>query len=609
MLALLIAAPARAQAPAPDGADLYKRNCASCHDAGVNRAPLRDAFRSMPSERVLAAIETGSMVSMATNRTAAERRAIVEFVTGRPFSEPLVTTPAASAMCTSRGGRFDPSAGARWDGWGLNPSNTRFQNQSGLTAADVPRLKLKWAFAFPGDLQSYSQATLAGGRVFVGSWGGKVYSLDAASGCIHWYFDAGEGVRSAVSIGRIATAAGERDAAFFGDAGANVYAVDAADGTLIWRTEVDDFPVARVSGSPVFHNGRLYVPVASGEEASGAVPAYECCRFRGSIVALDAGTGKQVWKTFMIPDAPKPTTKNAVGTQLWGPSGAPVWATPAVDPVKNALYVTTGNNYSDPTSTMSDAFVALDLASGRILWFRQMTGSDAYTAACRLPDKTNCAQSNGPDFDFGASPILVRLDSGRRVLVAGQKSGIVHALDPDADGELLWQTRIGRGGTMGGVQWGSAADATNVYVALSDIGRIMLTYSNSTDADPKQGGGMFALRLEDGARVWYTPPAGCGTRPRCSPAQSAAVSAIPGVAFSGSVDGHMRAYSTATGAVVWDVDTVREYETVNGVPGRGGSIDGPGPAIGGGMVFVNSGYPTAGGAPGNVLLAFSVDGK
>ena len=238
-----------------------------------------------------------------------------------------------------------------------------------------------------------------------------------------------------------------------------------------------------------------------------------------------------------------------------------------------------------------------------------MTASDAYTAACRLPDKTNCADSNGPDFDFGASAILVTLSNGRRALVAGQKSGIVHAIDPDDDGRVLWQTRVGKGGTMGGIQWGSAADGSNVYVALSDIGRVMLAYSNSTDADPKSGGGMFALRLDDGKIVWYTPPPGCGTRTRCSPAQSAAVSALPGVAFSGSVDGHMRAYSSTDGRILWDVDTIKTYETVNGVEGRGGSIDGPGPVIGGGTVYVNSGYPTAGGTPGNVLLAFSVDGK
>ena len=520
-------------------------------------------------------------------------------------------------MCTAAGGRpkgpalnaetFNPNAGPRWTGWGQNTNNTRFQDAAGagLTAGDVPKLKLKWAFAFPGDLQSYAQSTIAGGRVFVGSWGGKVYSLSAATGCIHWFFDAGQGVRSAISVGRV----GNRDIAVFGDAQANLYALDAATGRLLWKTDVDDFPVGRISGSPTLYNGRIYVGIASGEEASGANPAYECCKFRGSVVAVDAADRQ---------DAVEDATPSRNRSRRRRTPSAPSSGDHRARRCGRRRRSTPGSiaSTSRPATTtairprrraMRSSRSIMD--SGKILWSKQMTEKDAYTAACRLPDKTNCAESNGPDFDFSSSPILLSLANGRRMLVAGQKSGIVHALDPDKGGEVLWQTRVGRGGTMGGVQWGSAADQSNVYVALSDIGRVMLNYSNSTDADPKQGGGMFALRLEDGERVWYTPPPGCGTRQRCSPAQSAAVSAIPGVAFSGSVDGHMRAYSTKDGAIIWDFDTIRAYDTVNGVAGRGGSIDGPGPAIGGGMVFFNSGYPTAGGTPGNVLLAFSVDGK
>jgi len=284
-----------------------------------------------------------------------------------------------------------------------------------------------------------------------------------------------------------------------------------------------------------------------------------------------------------------------------GPIGRGNLERPTVDVKRKLLYVTTGDNYSDPPTTRSDAFLAMDLESGKILWSRQMTAADAFTLACRMPDKTNCPDSNGPDFDFGAPPILVSLPNGRRALVAGQKSGIVYAIDPDKNGEVTWQTRVGKGGGLGGIEWGSAADQSHIYVALSDI---------AVPIDPKLGGGMFALSLETGDRVWYTPPPPtCAERKKCSPAQSAAVTAIRGVAFSGSIDGHLRAYSTKDGAILWDFDTVGHHKTVNGVDASGGSLDGAGPAIGGGMLFVNSGYPVMGGMPGNVLLAFSVDGK
>jgi polyvinyl alcohol dehydrogenase (cytochrome) len=596
---------------ADDGATLYKQICASCHDAGVERAPNRQALRAMSPERVLVALETGAMISMTSARTAVERRAIAEFVAGKPFGRAFVTTPSPQSMCPARAGdSINLLAGPLWNGWGVNTSNTRYQDRAmaGFTAAEVRRLKLKWAFGFPGDVAADAQPTIAGGRVFVGSQSGNVYALNAVTGCVHWFFSAAASVRAAVTIGHLETSSGSRDVAFIGDRAANVYTVDATTGRLLWKTKVDDHPAARVTGSPVFHGGRLYVPVASGEETAGAVADYECCRFRGSVVALNGATGDQIWKTYTIAEEARPTKKNKIGTQLWGPSGAPIWTSPAVDVRRNALYVTTGDNYSDPATPTSDAFLALDLDSGKLLWSRQMTTADAWTTACRLEDKTNCPDSNGPDFDFGSPPILVTLPNDRRALVAGQKSGVVHAIDPDQQGEVLWQTRVGKGGVNGGVQWGSAADQTNVYVALSDLGRFAIPNSQATEPDPKVGGGLFALRLTNGERVWYTPPPGCGARKRCSPAQSAAVSAIPGVVFSGSVDGHLRAFSTTNGAIVWDFDTVGSQKTVNEVPARGGSLNGPGPAIAGGMLFVESGY-AANGIPGNVLLAFSVDGK
>jgi len=597
-------------AAADDGPTLYKQLCESCHEAGTERAPSRDVLRAMTPERVLTAMESGPMLSMAAGRTGVERRAIAEFITGKSFSQALSTTPSPQTMCNA-GGEFNPLAGPRWSAWGVNTSNTRYQDaaMAGLTAADVPRLRVKWAFAFPGELSVDSQPTVAGGRVFAGTQSGAVYALDAASGCVRWMFQAAAAVRAAVSVGRIDTRSGQRLAAFIGDRSGNVYAVDAGSGELLWKRRIDDFPFARVTGSPTFHNGRLYVGVASGEETAGAVADYECCKFRGSLVALDAADGRQVWKTYTIEPA-KPTTKNKVGTQLWGPSGAPIWSSPAIDTERNAVYVTTGNNYSGPATRNSDAFMAFDLRDGHLLWSKQMTPADDWNTSCRLPDQINCTNREAPDFDFASPPILVRLPNGRRAVVAGQKSGVVHALDPDRNGELIWQERVGKGGINGGVQWGSAADQTTMYVALSDIARFPVPNSQATVPDPSTGGGMFALRLDSGQRVWHTPPSAdaCRGRERCSPAQSAAVSAMPGVAFSGSVDGHIRAFAAGDGKVVWDFDTVKTYETVNGVAGRGGSLNVGGPAISGGMLFLNSGY-VQNGIPGNVLLAFSVDGK
>jgi polyvinyl alcohol dehydrogenase (cytochrome) len=305
--------------------------------------------------------------------------------------------------------------------------------------------------------------------------------------------------------------------------------------------------------------------------------------------------------------------------QLWGPSGAGVWSAPTLDPAKHIVYVTTGDSYSDPPARTSDAFMAFDMDTGKVLWSRQMTPGDAFTIACLSPDRTNCPDANGPDFDFGASAMLVNLPNGKRALVAGQKSGYVHALDPDQQGEVLWQTRVGQGGVQGGIEWGSAADEQNVYVAVSDVGILPVAgpkpeanksiFGSYFVLDPKAGGGLFALRLATGERVWHAAPVPCGDKRGCSPAQSAAVTHIPGVVFSGALDGHLRAYSTRDGRILWEVDTARDYQTINGIKANGGAIDGPGPVVVNGVLYANSGYGFVGGVPGNVLLAFSVDGK
>lgn len=595
-----------------DGADLYLKHCAQCHEStsGEVRAPGRAAMVKLSPEEILRSMESGTMVSFGRARTAAERKAIAEYVAGRPLSEKSTAKAdlERTACGSSVGGFESPLKGPQWNGWGVDLANSRFQaaKAAGLTLAQVPNLKLKWAFGFPGAYQAYAQPAVVGGRVFVGSATRKVYSLDAKTGCTYWTFEPEAAVRTAINIGPLSEPG--KYAAYFGDMRGTVYAVDAATGALIWKAKVESHPATRITGAPALHAGRLYVPVSSFEEGSGSVRTYQCCTFRGSMVALDALTGKQIWKRYTISEEPKPTTKNAVGAQRWGPSGAAIWSAPTLDPGRNVLYVATGNNYSNPPTPTSDAILAMDMKTGAILWSQQATPNDAYIVACRSPDKTNCPENSGPDVDFGQSPILVTLPGGGRALVVGQKSGVMHALDPDQKGKILWQTRVGKGGVLGGIMWGSAADGKDVYVANSDV-RFLARTSTGLTLNPKVGGGLFALDLVTGKIRFSVPPMDCGDRKQCSPALAAAVTAIPGVVFSGGVSGFLRAYATKDGSLLWEYDTAQEYETVNGVKANGGSMEGPGPTVVDGMIYVNSGYGSRGSLAGNVLLAFSVDGK
>lgn len=502
------------------------------------------------------------------------------------------------------------SATGSWPAWGMNGRNTRFQSASGgLTASQIPRLSVKWAYSLGESVNARSQPAVVGGTVFVGSETGGVHAIDANSGCTRWTFKADVSVRTGIVTA--ASARGEAEVVYFGDVAGAVYGVNARTGARLWKTRVDAHFAAIVTGTPQLYRGVLYVPVSSYESVMSLQPGYECCTFRGSVVALNAKDGRVIWRTHTIDDSAKATGKMKSGTVTRGPSGAAVWSTPTIDEQLDRLYIGTGNNYSDPSSNRSDAIVALDRASGRIVWSRQFTTADAYNVACDIPTKAGCPASDGPDADFGQPPILVTRANGSRALVVGQKSGDVHALNPDREGALLWTVSVGAGGRLGGVHWGSAADTRHVYVALGGQG---LRYKADSSVpggyrqlpDSAKGGGLFALDLMTGSRVWYTPPVACGLRPLCSPAQSAPVSAIPGVVFSGSVDGHIRAYATANGKLVWDHDTARDYVTVNAARGSGGALDVAGPVIAGRMLFVVSGYALWGGMPGNVLIAYSV---
>jgi polyvinyl alcohol dehydrogenase (cytochrome) len=603
---LLIAAFVACAADDPYAAGLFQKRCASCHEAAPTagaRIPQKAALKAMTPAAILKALETGVMKQQASALSVNERQAVANYlgtaVTLEKRREEIANPcPAGAQWSDSKG----------WSGWGPGLGNTRFQaaKEAGLTAEDVPRLTPKWVFAFPDTTVLRSQPAVYRGRVFAGSGDGSVYALDAATGCVHWSTTVEAEVRSGITVAEV----GGKPTVFFGDSSGYTYALDGATGKQLWKLRAEEHPAAKATATPVFYQGRLYVGISSLEEPLAISPDYACCTFRGSESAVDAATGKVVWKRYMIAETAKVRGKTKGGAPVFGPSGAGVWNAPTLDPDRDTMYLGTGDNYSDPPTATSDAVVALRMSTGEILWSKQLTAKDAWNSSCYLPGKKACPDSDGPDFDFASSPILITLANGKRMLLLGQKSGMAYGVDPDRKGQTLWQARVGKGGTVGGIQWGPATDGRNIYIALSDVDFQVALLPNSNDRayqlDPIKGGGMFAFRVDNGERIWQTPPPGCGERRPCSPAQSAAVTVIPGIVFSGSMDGHMRAYSTTNGKIVWDYDTAHEFKTVNGIPGKGGAIDVGGPIVADGMVFMSSGSAQRGALAGNVLVAFGV---
>jgi polyvinyl alcohol dehydrogenase (cytochrome) len=594
MAMLLLATPAVAQT-LPDGEALYKRRCAACHDNADQRTPPRDALRGMTPSRIMRTLDFGAMMTIAYTLRRDEREAIASYL-GKPGPEPA---PSPGAYCSDRTVRLTMPATA-WNGWSPSRDNARFAPAAlaKLTPAQVPQLKLKWAFGFDGDISAFGQPTVINGQVFVGSAGGAVHALRADSGCLQWTFQATGPIRSAI----VAAPLDGRQVLLFGDLTGWFYALDSRNGELLWKKRPEEHESVRLSAPPVIHDGLAIIPVASWEESRALNQDYPCCTFRGSVTALRIRDGSQAWKTYMVADAPKKTGTTSAGAETWGPSGVGIWSSPTLDMKRRRLYVSTGNNYSLPATSTSDAVVALDLDTGRIVWSKQVRPNDVYNSACaNTPKGVSCPEGSGPDYDFG-SPV-VHVTSPRELLLAGNKSGIVYAFDPDKNGEIVWEARVGLGGINGGVQWGMASDGEHLYAATSD--QVVTRTATSRVLDPKIGGGLTALRPSDGSRVWHVTPDPCGSRPNCSPAQSAALTAIPGVVFSGAIDGRLRAYTAKNGEVIWEFDTSRPFETVNGVKATGGAIDGPGAVVVDGMLFVNSGYTRYGGNPGNVLLAFA----
>lgn len=584
---------------------IWESECVECHSgAQSGRTPSRFSLNSLTPRAIVFALQDGVMRSEGENLTDEQRIAIAEHLTGRTYSSELLPE---SAYCADAGPARIDTDDIAWMGYGADPEGTGFQpaERAEMVAEDVPDLQLLWAFAFPGSSQIRTKPTVAGDVALVGDQFGGVYALDTDTGCVRWTFEAESGVRGGIPVAEDAEG---RSIAYIVDYRTNAYALDTATGDVLWQTRVGWHPESNNTGQPALHDDKLIIPISTmGEVVAAMNPAYECCTSSGAVAALDTETGDLLWYHRVIQDYPVEAGTNAIGTQLWAPSGAPVWSSPTIDVTRGTVYVGSGENLSRPASETSDAILAIDLDSGELDWVFQATEQDAFTMACTTArNRENCPAPAGPDVDFGMAPLIVERPDGKEILVAGQKSGTVWALDPDAGGAVLWETQIGKGGVLGGIHWGMATDGRLVYAANADRGSATVDMNPDMEWAP----GLFALDLMDGRVVWDSPAPSdtCEDRRACYAANSAAPTVIPGVVFAGGLDGHIRAHSTEDGRVLWDFDTVREYEAVNGIPGQGGAIDGPGPVIAGGRVWVNSGYSTFGQMPGNVLLVFGRPG-
>ncbi|MGA1371327.1 MAG: PQQ-binding-like beta-propeller repeat protein [Pseudomonadales bacterium] len=589
--------------PTPDdaGAELFARACGNCHLGQVAKAPHLTMLQIMTADSILAAMESGVMRQQSASLQSNERRAIASYLSGAAPGDRHDVSPLAHCAAGTAPA-FDPAAPPFASGWGIDPGNQRQipTEIAGLVAADLPNLELKWVFAFPDALRVRSAPTLAGGWLYVGAHNGDVHALDPSRGCVIWTFKAAAEIRTGIVVS--SWTPGDKQArplAFFGDLLGNVYAIDAVTGQSIWRQKAHEHPNATITGTPSLAGDRLYVPVSSLEVVPAAMPDYPCCSFRGAVVAYAAASGEKLWQTDTIPEPPVQRGLNASGTPQFGPSGAPIWNSPAIDTQRGQLYVGTGENYSSPATGTSDAIIAIALDTGAIRWVFQATPGDAWNTACDQPNDDNCPDEDGPDFDFAAGTILARGSDGRDYVIAGQKSGVVHGIDPDT-GVLRWQTRAGRGGIQGGVHFGMAVSGYRVIVPINDMqdGR---TYPHP--AEP----GIHALDIATGAIDWRHVLRGetCGDKLFCNAGISAAITATPDFVLAGGMDGVLRAHAVSDGRLLWSYETARPFEAPGGVPAQGGSFGGgAAPLIANGMIFASSGYGIYQHMPGNVLLAF-----
>ncbi|MGH1471854.1 MAG: PQQ-binding-like beta-propeller repeat protein [Cellvibrionaceae bacterium] len=589
------------------GEKIYQQNCSICHDNPQNHTPPKATLGTQPPQQIFDTLTSGVMRAQGVLLNSQQKKEVAEYLTGKKFSDAVVSDWKEN-KCEKYIALKMPKNKV-WNGWGLDLKNTRHQKNPGFKSTEIKDLKVKWAFSYPGGRRN-AQPSIVGSYIFTALFPGKVFALNAETGCTVWSLDVDSGVRNSITVIK-ATKETKKQfpavkyIALFGTSDNYVFGVNAETGGVLWKNKIDDNLVGRITGSGIYHGGVFYVPMSSNEEVAATGADYECCTFRGSVSAIDVSTGEKIWKTFVIDKEPTKTKINVDGNQMYGPAGGAIWSSPTIDKQRGLLYVATGDSYTDVVEGGSDAIVAMELKTGKIRWKNQVTSRDNFVLGCgRGRTHGNCPEELGPDYDFGSSPILFELPNKKTVLLAGQKSSDFYILNPD-DGKIIWQKKLGHGGALGGIQWGFSTDKHKAYVAVSDVRR-----DKTKGAKP----GLHAINIADQKVEWYSPAPTDTCEKKlgffCVDAYSQAVTTIPGVAFVGGMDGHLRAFSTEDGKLIWDYHSaVQSYKTVNNVDVKGSYFDGGGVVISNGMLVVNSGFNVRKGEEGNAMLVFTKNGE
>ena len=584
------------------GNALYQENCATCHDGSIEKAPAANWLEMLVPQALLRTINEGIMSEQASHLSEEEKIQIVEYIVRQDRKN--FPKEAELNYCKSHDMNFDLREAPEPYGWGYNTSRFIPKKSGGIDSKNIKNLKLKWAFGFPYSQRARSQPLFAMGSIFVGSQSGDIYALDVKTGCVKWNFTASGEVRTGIIMDQWENGKkpNKRPYIYFGDILANEYALDAQTGELIWKIKSDDHPNATRTATSAKFEDILFIPISGLEVIPAFDDKYECCTFRGGLLAVDSRTGKTLWRQYSIPVPAKYSGNTSVGTRMFGPSGAPIWTSPNVDKKRRYVYIGTGENYSTPADDSSDAIIAYNIDTGEEVWRRQTLAGDAWNLACMGKGKPNCPKEFGPDMDYSASSITIDLGD-RDILIAGQKSGYVYGIDPDT-GKILWSNPVSGGGTQGGIHFGMAAEGKTVYAPINDMQN---THDGKVWLNRKPG--MHSLDAETGNIIWSNiSDKECKDIDyNCDPGISAAVTAVPGAVIAGHLDGKIKVYDKENGNILWSYNTLRDFESISGSRAYGGSFSGSGPSIRNGYMAINSGYGIYNHMPGNVLLLFSLD--